>query len=137
MANLTQTAASVKTGSASTQIRLVQYAESVTQGMPVYKDSVSGKYYKADANVTAAAAAAVGIALTPNSSDGYGVIATSGYVDLGATLTVGESYYVSDTAGAIMPAADVSTGEYVTALGVAISTALINLQIQASGVQRA
>lgn len=137
MSNLSQTAANVKLGGANTITRNVQYGESVTQGMPVYKKSSDGKYYKADANVTAAEAAAVGIAISPNATDGYGVIATSGPVDLGATLTVGETYYVSDTAGAIMPAADVSTGEYVTALGVATTAALLELQIQASGVQRA
>jgi len=137
MANLTQTAANVKAGGSNTITRLIQFGESVTQGMPVYKKASDGKYYKADANVTSAEAAAVGIALTPNATDGYGVIATSGLVDLGATLTLGETYYVSDSAGAIMPAADVSTGEYVTQLGIATTTALLQLSINASGVQRA
>jgi hypothetical protein len=69
--------------------------------------------------------------------DGYFIMATSGPIDLGATLTVGETYYVSDTAGAIMPSADVSSGEYVTALGVATAADTINLDINASGIARA
>lgn len=137
MANLTQTAANVKIGGANTVITKVQYGENITQGQPLYKKSSDGKYYKADANVSAEAASASGIAMTPGATDGYGVMASSGLVDLGATLTLGETYYVSDTAGAIMPAADVSTGEYVTQLGIATTTALLQLTILASGVQRA
>lgn len=137
MANLTQTAANVKIGGANTVITKVQYGENITQGQLLYKKSADGKYYKADANVSAEAAAASGIAMTPGATDGYGVMASSGLVDLGATLTLGETYYVSDTAGAIMPAADVSTGEYVTQLGIATTTALLQLTILASGVQRA
>lgn len=134
MANLTQTAANVGVNASNTRVQIVQAGEAITQGQPVYDNS--NKYYRGDAS-TLAASQVGGVALTPAATDGYFIMATEGKVDLGATLTVGETYYVSDTAGAIMPAADVSTGEYVTSLGVASATDTLELNINASGIARA
>ena len=53
---------------------------------------------------------------------------------LGATLTAGVAFYLSDTPGGICPVADVGTGEYATVLGFATSTTVLNLKIQESGV---
>lgn len=134
MANLTQTAADVGVVDSATRVATVQAGEAITQGQPVYL--LSNKYYRADAS-TAAEAAATGIAISPAATDGYFLVASSGKVDVGATLTVGETYYVSDTAGAIMPSADVSVGEYVTILGIATAAGELELNINASGVARA
>lgn len=118
----------------STQIRVVQYGGTVSVGQPVIK--TSGKYSVADANASAASAAAEGIAMTPGIADGYGVVAFSGPVILvGTTMTVGETYLVSDTAGGIMPNADRSTGDYVTRLGTASTATQLNLAIDATGIQ--
>jgi hypothetical protein len=136
MANLTQTAANVATGSAATVITLVQAGEAITQGQPVYQSSTTLKYLQTDANDTAAKADAKGIALTPAASDGYFVIVKSGPINLGATLTVGQLYVVSATKGAIAPIADLGSSDYVTSLGIATTSALLNLDISASGVQK-
>lgn len=134
MANLTQTAANVGIGSDTEFIR-VQVGEAVTQGQPGYRGA-SNKWYQTDANLSAAAAAAEGIFMTPAATDGYAVLAVGGDVNLGATLTVGETYAVSRTKGAICPIGDLTTGDYVTHLGVAKSTSLIVLNLQVSGVPK-
>lgn len=136
MANLTQTAANVGHSGSGVQTRTVQAGESITQGMPVYLKSSDSKYWKADANASSDTAAAVGIALTPADADGYFTMATSGPVDLGATLTVGETYVVSATAGAIAPIGDLTTGDYPTHLGVATAADKLVLNIYASGVAK-
>lgn len=139
MANLTQTAANVALGSQATRTQIVQAGESVTQGMPVYLNTSDSKYYQSDANASATAAGCNGIALTPASTDGYFVIATPGSgakVNLGATLTVGQTYTVSATKGAICPIGDLTTGDYPTILGIASTTALLNFNVQAGGVAK-
>ena len=136
MANLTQTAANVAAGGASTVIALVQAGEAITQGQPVYQSSTTLKYLQTDANDTVAKAEAKGIALTPASTDGYFVLSKSGLTNLGATLTVGTLYVVSATKGAICPIADLATNDYVTTLGIATTSALLNLDISVSGVQK-
>jgi hypothetical protein len=142
MADISQTAANVALGGANVPTRIVQYGESVTQGMPVYRSDADSKYYQCDANDTAAKAVAAGIAISPGATNSYGVIAlpASGpgksLVNLGATLAVGTAYAVS-AKGAIAPIADLGTGEYITILGVATTTALLDLQIVVSNTAKA
>jgi hypothetical protein len=58
----------------------------------------------------------------------------SGPLTVGATMTAGVAYYLSDTAGGICPVADLATGEYPSVLGIATSTTVLNVNIQTSGV---
>lgn len=137
MADISQTAANVVEGSDATVLTGLIAGEAITAGCCVYRKSSDGKYYKAQ-NDDVVEAAAVGIAL--NTADGAGqrlAVATAGTVNLGATLTVGEVYCVSNTAGAICPVADIGQGEYQTILGVATTAALLKLGIIASGVAHA
>jgi hypothetical protein len=134
MADLTITPANVGLAETGVYVQVVQVGEGVTQGQTGYKNN-EDKYLLADADDTESTAAAKCIFLTAASTDGYAVAAFSGPVDVGATLTVGEQYYVSDTAGGIKPAADLATGDYVTLLGIAIATDTLQLDISASGVQ--
>jgi hypothetical protein len=112
----------------------VAYGATIAAGQPIVKSGTT--YVLADANASAALAAAEGIAITPGVSGGYGLMATGGGIILvGTTMTVGETYLVSDTAGGIMPNADRSTGDYVTRLGTASTSTQLDLSIQATGVQ--
>jgi len=135
MADITVTAANVKATSNSTAVR-VQYGEAIDQGEPVYLKAADSKYWLCD-NVAAASAAIVGVALTPNIADGYGFVQTTGSIDLGATLAIGTTYVVSATAGGIAPEADIGTGEFVSILGVASSTALLRMDISNTGIAHA
>ena len=134
MANLTITPADVGVNSSATQTRIVQVGEAVSQAQPAFLDG--SKYYQAVANDTEAKAAAVGVFMTAAALDGYAVIAMVGPVDLGATLTVGEVYVVSATKGSIAPIADLTTGDYVTILGVASSASSLELNPQVSGIAK-
>jgi len=135
MADISQTAANVKAGASTTRFQLVQGGEAISQGQPVYLAS-DGKYYQTDANDTAIKAQAKGIALTPCATDGYFAMANDGLVNLGATLAVGQVYVCSATKGGIAPYADLTTNDYVTVLGVATTTALMDINIIISGVQK-
>ncbi len=138
MANLTITAANVGIASSS-RVRAVVTGEAITHAQPVYLNAADGKYYKADANASVTAAAASAISVTSASAaDQYIVIveADDTLVNLGSTLTVGETYVVSATAGAICPIGDLTTGSYPCILGVATTTALLKLRIFASGVAK-
>lgn len=134
MADLTQTAANVRQTS-TTQIMTVTAGASVTPGMPVYRLAADGEYYPGDASALASADVK-GIALGYADDGDPFSLAVGGDVDLGATLTVAEVYVVSDTAGAIMPAGDVSSGEFLTVLGVATTAGNLKLAITASRVAR-
>lgn len=138
MANLSQTAANVALAGSGVQVEIVQVGESVTQGQPGYQNVNDSKFYQADANASATTAKAVCIFLTPASTDGYAVIVRGGgrTINLGATLTVGETYVVSATKGAICPIADLTTGDYPCIIGTAISTSAIITSFYFSGVAK-
>lgn len=136
MADLSITAANVKLGNTDTRVGVFTAGEAITQGQPVYLSSTDSKYYQCDANDGAAKAEAKGIALTPASADGAFVLVSDGLLNLGATLTVGQVYVVSTTKGGIAPVGDLGSTHYTTILGVATTAALIDLNIQISGVQK-
>lgn len=139
MAALSQTAANVGIASSGTRVRVVQAGESVTQGMPVYLNTSDSKYYKADNNLSVAAANAVGIAMTPASTDGFFLMqeGPNGLVNLGATLVVGETYCVGATAGQVVPIGDLTTGNYTCILGTATTAALIQTIYSFTAVPKA
>jgi len=143
MADLSQTAANVKIGSQDTPTRLVQYGEAVTQGQPLYRNTTDGKYYRCDANDTAAKAVVAAIALTPGGVDEWGLAAlpsnvpSRSLVNLGATLAVGTHYGVSATVGAIAPIADIISTQFPAVIGVAVSASLLDFQPSISTVAKA
>ena len=128
MADLSQTAADVSlTDVTGNGVSAVVAGEAITQGQPVYL--LSSKYYKADAD-TQQAANCQGIALTPAAADELFVLAADrSTLDVGATLTIGETYVVSSNAGAIAPISDLTTGNFVTILGTAITAGKLPLNI--------
>jgi hypothetical protein len=136
MAAITITAANVAPGQGAT-IRVVQFGEAVTAGMPCYLKAADNKYWKADANAGSAEAAAAVITLTKGDANGYGAVITAGKMQIGATVTKGEPYFVGATAGDIVPAADLASGWYTTELGIASSTTELVVSINASGQLRA
>lgn len=136
MADLSITAASVGIAALGTQYTTVQVGEAVTQGQPGYPSTADNLYYQTDANLSAAAAAATGVFLTAAATSGYAIFAQRGSYIPGATLTVGQTYCVSRTKGGICPIADLTTGDYVTILGVATTTTALTLAINASGTPK-
>lgn len=134
MSDLSVTAASVVAGSnAITESGFA--GETITAGQAVYLDTSTRLYMKADADAaTAAARQTRGIALNGASANQPLVIQKAGDITIGATLTGGTTYYLSNTAGGICPVADVGTGEYYAIIGIAKSTTVLALSLNYSGV---
>lgn len=130
MADLTITAANVVAGENSTQ-KQRSAGETITAGKAVYLSSATKKYMLADSNSgTAEARKATGIALNGASLNQPITVHEFGDLTLGATLTPGTAYYLSDTPGGICPLADVGSGEYVCQLGIAKSATVLAVNIQ-------
>jgi hypothetical protein len=134
MADLVITAATVVAGSAARRLPPGPAGEAVAAGKAVALHPTTKKWMLADSNsATAALRTADGIALNGAALDQPLVVAEAGPVTIGATLTPGVAYYLSDTPGGICPVGDVGSGEYVCLLGLATSSSVLDLDIQASG----
>jgi hypothetical protein len=133
MADLTITAASVISGANARKASGTAGA-SITAGQVLAFDSSAGAYKLCDVNsANAWQRKPVGIALHAAASGQPIAFQTGGSITIGATLTVGAAYYASGTAGGIRPAADNTTGDYPALLGIASSTAVLDIEIQAPG----
>jgi len=134
MANLTITAASVGIASGTADVRAVQVGESVTHGQPLYFSA--NKYYKCDATSATKANCGV-ISLGTASTDGW-VLALfpGGEYIVGATLTVGMTYVISATSGAIAPIGDLASTNFPTILGTAKTTTTLRFNPDPSGVAK-
>lgn len=134
MADVTVTAADVLAQSDASYSDGTSGA-TITAGMAVYVDaSDSNKIKIADVTTSAATATVKGIALTGSSSGQPVRYQTGGTVDIGGTVVVG-TIYVLSASGAISPAADLITNDYVSVIGVAVTANNIQLKINNSGVQ--
>lgn len=123
MADVTITPANVLASNAASKRTGVAGA-TIAAGQTVYVDSAASNTVKlADANLSAAAADCVGIAL-------HGAAANQPITWVeedpdftpGGTLVVGTIYVLSGTAGGIAPAADMVSGWYPNVLFIAKST---------------
>jgi hypothetical protein len=134
MADLTITAANVVSGSPARIARGTAGA-TLTAGQVVYLDAATSSYKLADNNSgTAALRSPSGLALNAAASGQPVSVHMSGPLTIGATITAGVAYYLSDTPGGICPVADLATGEYPTILGIATSTSVLSVKIHESGV---
>jgi hypothetical protein len=134
MADLTITAANVVAGKGA-KIEHGKAGATITAGQVVYLDASTNKYGLADSNsATAGVRAVAGIALHASLANQPIAVHTEGPITIGATLTAGTTYLASETPGGIEPSADVTTGEYPTILGIAISTTVLDVKLHSAGV---
>ena len=136
MAAISFTAANVAITSTSTY-NVRQMGASTTQGQAAYLDATDNKWKLADSNVSAITAGSngVGVFATPGASDGFGLLVTGGQLIFGGGLTKGTVYCVGATPGTIVPVSDLTTGDFVTILGVASSTSVLDVAPRATGIQ--
>lgn len=134
MTALSVTAASVVAGSDAV-VEQGYAGATITAGQVVYKNSSDSRFALADADgASANIRTPYGIALHGASSGQPLAVQRSGSITIGATMTAGLAYYLGLTAGAIVPIADVTTGGYVSLIGVSTSTTVLKLSINSSGV---
>ena len=133
MADLTITATSVVAGADSQQVSGI-LGETVTAGQAIVKNSAN-VWVKADSNhATAALRQPGGIALNGGAIGQPVRVHKSGLITIGATLTAGLAYYLSDTPGGICLPADIGSGEYVVQLGLASSATVLAVKPVYTGV---
>ena len=131
MAALTITVADIRL-TASSVIDRVTAGETVTPMQPCYKGS-GGEYYQS-ANTSALLADCKGLFLT-HGEDGIEVeIVKKGLIQVGSGILTINTAYCVGAAGEIIPYGDLTSGKFGTFLGWATTTSLLDLQIQASGV---
>ena len=111
--------------------------DTITAGMPLYKDSGDSNKLKPAQSTTAAAAACVGIALHGATSGQPIQYITSGSLTLGNILTVGTCLVVSGTAGKLELTTDIASTEFVTTIGPPTSVSAVTVNITATGSQKA
>lgn len=136
MAALTITAANVAWVS-GTKDSTYNAGVAITAGQAVYLDTATSTWKLADADASAATATCGGIALNTGVVGQPLTVQTDGTLTIGATMTLGEVYFVSVTAGAIIPAADLATPARTSIIGVATSTTVMTLRLYYSGVVHA
>lgn len=134
MADISITAANVIAGETSLREAGVAGA-AVTAGQVVYKDATTRKFLLTDADsVTAAARVPYGVALNGAATNQPLAVLRSGEITIGATLTPGTAYYLSDDPGGICPLADVTGGDYIVQIGLARSASVLMVDFQVTGV---
>lgn len=137
MTDISITAANVVAGSGASVEGGIA-GETITAGKVVYLDAATtGKWLLADSDAAGAAARGngrIGIALNGASLNQPIDVQTEGEVTIGGTMTAGLDYYLSDDPGGICPQADLASGDYVTLVGVATTTAILKLRFTYSGV---
>lgn len=133
MADLVITAANVVPASTATR-KTGTAGEAITAGMPVYIDASDNYKLKKADDTTAAKSAAVGIACNDAAAGQPLSYVEEGDLAVGAVLTVGVAYGLSDNAGKIRPLSDNASGDYVTKLGLATTTSNLRVKVEALGV---
>lgn len=133
MTDISITAASVLAGTGAQTATGISGA-TLTAGKAVYLDNTTKTWKLADANGTGELLVPEGITLNGASAGQPVSVHLKGPITIGATLTAGTAYYLSDTPGGICPLADVGSGENVVLIGIAASTTVLNVDIQAPGV---
>ncbi len=126
---------SLSSGNKSTGVS----ATALTIGVPVYYDTTASPaaWTKCDSDA-AGKDAATGITLSNAAAAGQPItVQTDGVINLGAILTAGQTYIVSDTAGGIKAITLAGTGEKVCILGIATTTSLLKLGFLAGGTAHA
>ena len=135
MADITITPASV-VQSTSAFAETGTFGETVTAGQAVYKKAADGKFWLAQCD-DAAMDDCYGIALNGGSANQPATIQIRGNITIGGTVAVGTVYALSAVFGGICPIADIVSTNYVTLIGVGISTTVIQMALLTTGIAKA
>ena len=137
MALVAVTAAQVQKGSGtSVAFGSGEAGAAITAGQPIYLDSSNAGKVTPALAATEAEADCKGIAVADAAAGQICPYQRSGSITLGAdaSLTQGKGYWLSTTTGRIGDESDIDGTDFITFLGVASSTSVLDLNIFASGV---
>jgi hypothetical protein len=112
---------------------IVTAGEALSAGFWVYKKASDSLYYKADAD-DAAKDDVAGMVLGDAAANQEVVLQSNGVVAVGAVLTVDEIYVLSGTLGKMFPLGDLSTGQYLTILGPALTTSTLDFHLKTTSI---
>lgn len=134
MADVTTTAITVPAG---TPVDIGVAGATLTAGMPVYKDAAASNVLKGATTASTTTATIVGITLGAGTTGQHicylPVHARGTVITVGAVLTDGVFYCVSDNAGGVAPFADVAGADLRTILGMATSTTTLRWNVDITG----
>lgn len=99
----------------------------ITAGQPVYQAAADSLISPADANAAVGLSVCVGIALNGATAGQPITYQSAGSLTTGHTMTVGEIYVLSATAGGIDAVGSLVTSSYTTILYVATSTTVAKM----------
>lgn len=132
MADFTVTAANVVPSTAARNTLLA--GEAITAGMAIYKKSSDSKAYKAQSDGTLEEATVIGIAINDAAAGQVVAYQTSGSLTFGSIFSAaGKIVCASNTAGAIAPSADVTTGRRLSIIGYTTSATAMTIDIKNTG----
>lgn len=132
MADVAITASNVKFGTDG-DIRHGVAGEAVEAGKTIYLDRADNKLRLSDNNAVGKKQVS-GIALNTAAIGQPLAYQRSGDLEIGGVLVAGTTYYLSSTAGGIMPQGDLAVGMDSVVIGTAKSASVLSLGIKATGV---
>lgn len=134
MADLTITAANVEKTSGNDATATA--GATITAGDIIYLDTAdSNKAKLADVTTSSLTATVEGVALNGASANQpVTYLKANGVLDIGATLTVSETYVLS-ASGAVSPIGDLTSNDYVSYIGYATAADSLTLTLTSTGVQ--
>ena len=133
MADLVITAANVAKG-AHAALGSGTAGVAITAGQVLYLDAGTQRHVLTD-NDGDGTRQAEGIALNAAAAGQPITFLKGGEVTIGAVLTPGMAYYASDTAGGIIPHADLAVGMDVILVGIAVSASVLSVSFRNTGVE--
>ena len=133
MADIAITPGNVIAASGATK-ELGTAGATITAGQIVYKDLTDSDKFKLAINDDVLTAVILGVALNGASSGQPLFVHTTGGLNPGETVVVGEIYCCSLSAGGIAPEAEVVGNDFVSVLGIGTTSSSIAVKINNSGV---
>lgn len=134
--DLSVTAASVVPSATGLQTEIGTAGATITRGQVVYKDASDANKFKLVDNDAEGTSSVYGISLSDVATGQTMVVMTAGTLNPGATVTVGTVYTSSSTAGGIAPVSDGAQGDYVSIIGVGLTSSTMQIKINNSGVAK-
>lgn len=125
------------TAGSNAKTRQVTAGETVVGGRCLHL-AADAKHDYADADASATTAAVTGITIGGAADAQHVELLYDGDLENCSGLTKGVHYTLADSAGAglLMPVADQAGSDWVTGIGIAKSTTVLSVKINATGVQQ-